>query len=363
VRQRIAFILALCASLAATRASADVIDDLRITQDDSGLSLDLATSDALSAPRVRTSAGMVRLWFSDVANDPRVERRGDGGSIRWARLWPGVGGSATLQIRLGDRRRLDASDVDVSRIPGGTRVHIAAVLLPPRRHASAPAATGASPEADDTPASEPSEVALAETSADSTREGSSAEPTPEASTPEPRAAGLGPQPATGGGGFAVMLLITVLLGSVFGVVKLVARRRSTRSQPEIDVVSSKRLGPRHQLVVVRALGEDHLLSINRGETERLASVPSPEQSAAELPAQAEAPADLLGRLREGLGLRIAEADSEPEAPAPKLSLDDGGRFGSQLMRAAAAARYGASASKPNSESVAGLMRLRERAGL
>lgn len=355
MKSLLTLLVALPLLLAATPAAAEVIDDLQITQDESGLNLDLATQDALAAPRVRTSAGMVRLWFPNVVNDPRLERRGDGGSIRWVKLWPGVGGSAALSIRLGDRRRLDPSDVDVSHTHEGVRVHIAAVLLPPRRQASAHTQT-ADPVDEDAPEQATPVVA---DSADTPPPEVEAAPAQPASTP--RAAGLGPQPSTGSGGFAVMLLITVLLGSVFGVVKLVARRRSTRSRPEIDVVSSKRLGPRHQLVVVRALGEDHLLSINRGETERLASVPSPEQNAVELPASDEAPADLLGRLREGLGLRIPEPTSEPEAPAPKLPLDDGGRFGSQLMRAAAAARYGASAAKPGSESVAGLVRLRERA--
>jgi len=367
----LASVLLFGSLLSATPVSADIIDDLRMTQDDTGVSLDLSTPDTLAPPRVRTSAGMVRVWFANVENDPRIERRGDGGSVRWAKLLPGVGGSATLQLRLGDRRRLDAADVDVSRVNGGTRVHIAGVLLPQRRPAIVePAAT---PEASDADSAEPTEAALAQ-AAPAAADVAEAEPASASSrgqadaphtAPAPRAAGLAPQPATGSSSFMVMLLITVLLGSVYGVVKLLARRRTTVTRPEIEVVSSKRLGPRHQLVVVRALGEDHLLSINRGETERLASMPTPDDEFAAAP-EPEDTSDLLGRLREGLGLRIAVPEEAAAPQAARLPLDDGGRFGSQLMRAAATARYGqtsarAGSAHAGSEAVAGLMRLRERA--
>ncbi|MGB0679824.1 MAG: hypothetical protein ACPGUV_09200, partial [Polyangiales bacterium] len=63
-------------------------------------------------------------------------------------------------------------------------------------------------------------------------------------------------------------------------------RRKTEEDP-IAVVAAKRLAPKHQLMVVRALGQEHLISVQGNQTLRLAS------TALEGTAQADAVDDAL----------------------------------------------------------------------
>ena len=67
-------------------ARAEVIQGASLLQDDSGATVELTTPDTLHRPRIRTSAGIIRLWFPNIENNLRVECVGDGGVICWMKI-------------------------------------------------------------------------------------------------------------------------------------------------------------------------------------------------------------------------------------------------------------------------------------
>jgi hypothetical protein len=53
---------------------------------------------------------------------------------------------------------------------------------------------------------------------------------------------------------------------------LMTKKKGTeKARAPIDIVAQKRIGPRHQLVIVRAFGREHLLSIQGGNTTLIAA--------------------------------------------------------------------------------------------
>ena len=145
---------------------------------------------------------------------------------------------------------------------------------------------------------------------------------------------------------------------------------------DIEIISTKRIGNKHQLLVVRALGEDHLLSINAGRTDRITSLPTPESIYAE-PAISDEPAEadtgkeasegLMSKIQQRLGM----ASQRPTKPAPQSSSLDEERvslsqaakmraFGKELRKAEGTAKGQSSPPTGTSDAVAGLIRLRER---
>ncbi|MEM1416769.1 MAG: flagellar biosynthetic protein FliO, partial [Myxococcota bacterium] len=212
--------------------------------------------------------------------------------------------------------------------------------------------------------------------------------------------------------YGLLLAITAILGGLHLLMKALAKRgRIPMPEASIDVVASKRLGTRHQLVVVRALGEEHLLSVNGGQLQHLStaatgaglsesladgsafqalnavaapaapsSVPPPPDANPEPPAFL---ANVAARLRQGAALAptgVLPRPQLPEAqsfavPQPRLGLENVGenvkedegadRFGAQLLRLAELrednAQLGLSEHRPPSAAVAGLLRLRAKA--
>jgi hypothetical protein len=124
--------------------------------------------------------------------------------------------------------------------------------------------------------------------------------------------------------------------------------------------------------VVRALGQDHLLAVQAGRTDLIASAPSPEDDEDE---GVRADKDLLPFLR--LGGRGGLPDDAGPLLQRKAETEERGaaeprpRFGAELMRmvgernaadeVSLSASSGGSATAP-SEAVAGLLRLREKLG-
>ena len=167
-----------------------------------------------------------------------------------------------------------------------------------------------------------------------------------------------------GSPLAPLVGATALLALVYGLVRVLsARKGRPLAHASIEVIGSRRLGTRHQLVLVRALGEDHLLSMNGERTERIASSPSPGSQASTLrllPPPQAAPRSLARALDE-------EPD-KPEAPAEDGERPREAPFGAELLsfmqrRANMSARPGSQAASEGGESpaVAGLVRLRRRA--
>jgi flagellar biogenesis protein FliO len=151
------------------------------------------------------------------------------------------------------------------------------------------------------------------------------------------------------------VLLTAILVLGYGVLRwILARRPIAKRTPPISVVATHRLSPRHQLLVVRALGEEHLLSVSGGTTQKIASLPiSKIGDDTTAPTKDEAPkplatvTSLLDRLR---------LPAKPEAPR----LPPEGPFGAHLLRVATAGTN-ASRRDARSEAVAGLLKLRAQA--
>ena len=155
-------------------------------------------------------------------------------------------------------------------------------------------------------------------------------------------------------------------------------KKTSKAGPvsDIEIISTKRIGNKHQLLVVRALGEDHLLSINAGRTDRITSLPIPESVYAE-PEGADEPALASGTEEASEGLmskiqqRLGMASQRPTKPAPPSSSIDEERvslsqaakmraFGKELRRAEGATKAQSTPPSGTSDAVAGLIRLRER---
>lgn len=373
----IAIAAVLAVTVSAATARADTVQDLRLELDEQDAVITVASDGVLGQPRVRTNPGLIRMWFPNVANRPRIERQGDGSVFRWLKARAGMNGSVLVQLRVGDNRRVAVRDIRLERGPAGVLIRIARDRLPtatsqpvlPAPADAAPSALAAAPPATAAPAAPPAAPLAAPAAPVAAADPASVERDGEAEVapapaPAPAAAGL-PAPSASGSSFGLMLLLTLILGLAYGAIRYVGRKRGPAIAPPIHVIASRRLGPRHQIVVVRALGEDHLLSINAGQTQRLASMPSPleAEAPAEGPDAGGTQGGLLGKLGRGFGLRVEE-DTRPHAmggpEAAASAIDDSSVFGAQLMRAAATT--GPSARR-QSEAVAGLIALRERLGL
>ena len=244
--------------------------------------IDLSAVRAAGATRVRTEPGFVRVWFDDMTGWTALDLEGDGGAIRFVRTRQGAADSNVVIVRVGDGRRVAESDVRVAQ--EGTRASILVALsaLPPARGLAAPAVATEAPAA---MAAEPDAAVVDEivepapaAEQVSTRDALRALALAHAESDEAPALSLddgshGPQ-------LGSLLAITVLLLLALGAVRLYQSRRASKGlEPSIRIIAATRLSPKQQLVVVRALGQDHLLAIEPGRTERLISIATPIESA------------------------------------------------------------------------------------
>lgn len=297
---------------------------------------------ALPAPRIRLDRGAIRAWFRGVDQE-RITERGDGLAIQNVRVRSGAADSALVRIQLGDRRRLSEEVVQLDAFEGGYAIRIARSALP-----LAPETVVVAPEPSEDEAVQTDDVADEAQEATATEERAAetdTEPaTEEAAAPrEPTAHPLALSSTTGPTEsslpYGLILLITVLLGALHLVMRFVAKKKNALPAPDISVVASKRVGPRHQLLVVRALGEEHLLSVNAGQTQIITSVTqstaismAATEPALSLPQPAptkDTPTDSLARK---LGLPASAI------PAAKAALSPDERFGARLLELAGARR-------------------------
>ncbi|MEM9188005.1 MAG: flagellar biosynthetic protein FliO [Myxococcota bacterium] len=354
-------LLAVVSGLVPAVASANAFVNARFEVEEDDILINLVAQEEIGQPRVRTDAGQVRVWFPGMADDVRLDPVADGGALRAVRVRPGVNGSSVVIIRLGDGRTLSAAVVRVERNANHATIRIARSALPPVEELEGDAEL-AELTADDVteeveaPASEPEE--------------SAAPPALNASRP----AAAGPLGAGSGSNLGVMALITILLALGYLAIRFFRSKGKVKSPlDEIEIVASRRLGTKHQIVLVRALGEDHLLSVNGNQTQRIASTPtavSSEPSAAErrrnLADEAIKPG-VLSRLQAHLRKSDADDEDAESEPTPKKNGEE--RFGSELLR------YAIDSERPRrgrrrpravlrpqetSESVQGLVALRER---
>ncbi|MBI5161578.1 MAG: flagellar biosynthetic protein FliO [Micrococcales bacterium] len=180
---------------------------------------------------------------------------------------------------------------------------------------------------------------------------------------------MAPLPAPRGPGVAVYALLTLGLAGAYLVLRLLRRGGGAgKGRPQIEVVAAKRLGPRHQLLVVRAFGRDHLLSVNGGTTQRIASVRSGEPNEGAAAPASKTMGGLFSKpwIDRSLGSEADADEGTPEpAPLPRPRRarpeENDPAFGAELLQLTSATRARTSA-PVRSDSVSGLLRLRQQAG-
>jgi flagellar biogenesis protein FliO len=364
--------LAFAALAPSTPARADnLITDGAASLGDEAFEVRLEAREAFGTPRVRTSPGFVRVWFP--AMTPlSLDLGGGGEAVRFVRVRPGYDDTEVVIIRLAGMRHLPESAIDVTRDGGVARIRIARGALglappgPPEPAAAEAPAAAAEPEVADADADAADADAAAAAEGAEGATGEAAAASGPALALAQRRGDAAPLPADGGPSTTIVLvLVTVLLGGAYLAVRMLRQRGKLGApRPDIDVVTRRRLGTRHQLVVIRALGQDHLLAVQAGRTDLIASAPAPEgaDDGASSDETDPLPFLRLGGPGGGEGPRVLQRDRRP----PARGAESRPRFGAELMRLvgerAAADEVSLSSKAAPSEAVAGLLRLREKLG-
>ncbi|MDB4977370.1 MAG: hypothetical protein JWN48_5711, partial [Myxococcaceae bacterium] len=124
----------------------------------------------------------------------------------------------------------------------------------------------------------------------------------------------------------VLLAVSALLALAYGALRLMMRKNAAVEIPVIDIVAQKRLGPRHQLVIVRAFDRDYLLSIQGGQTTVVARSSRKK---------VETPDDMLPAMSSrAASVAAAAASRRPTAPLGRDFEDDEVTFGGELFKTA-----------------------------
>lgn len=349
-------------------------------------------SDApIGEPWMRTDARAVRIWFPDVKYVARFEHARDAQEpIRALQLRPGADDSAVLRIEFGPGQKFDRDNIEITRDGQSARVRVHLPVEAPPVQATpvvaAPQPTVAPskplyPQQEQQPVAQPAAApapAPAPTAISNIRAAAAASDQ------------QGIQFSSGSrGGLTGLAIISGLLLAAYAGIRSLSKKRPQRPA-DIQVVSTRRLGHRSELLVVRALGADHLLVTSAGRVERVASVPSPVEPSVSLapaslpsspslsippaPADADSQAEGLGIIsklssRSRLRKLLDAVEQEPAEPEPAPARDSRRpAFGPELLSAIHHHKLGAVASLPpltaasasakQSEAVAGIARLR-----
>lgn len=356
-------ILALPAS-----AKADQLTSLDYDLSTEHATIRLGSPEGLGPARIRTSRGRVRIWFPNIVNHPRLDASGDGHAVSELRVREGMDDTGLLYIDLGDRRRLNPEHIEINRGEGVVTIRIPRgdlAATPPPRRRRAPAAD---PQTQRSPA--PAATPEVEDDADLDDDDylEVQEAAPEATTDEGEegtALALATLDEDGPGAmpYGLLLMVTLLLGGLYGVIRWLGSRAPKAPLPQLDIVASKRIGPRQQLIVIRALGEDHLLLMHGKQSQHIASVPvsdTPEAALEQMP-------KLASGMRIGGARALFEEDSGVQSLVPARTAvsakEDEERFGARLLKLTGKRRDQASTgAQLPSDAVAGLMRLRRASG-
>jgi flagellar biogenesis protein FliO len=372
-------IFAGCFLLATSVASAQSIEGVTMTSDPNDVVFTLRADKALSAPSVKTYEGSIRVRFPDSSAPTSITNPGDGAAIKLIDLRSGSHSSSVMRLEFGDNSKLREDDVRIENRKTSVVVRIARDLLPPLREprsalasaepakkAEAPlaqlpasAAAPAAAVSSDKPAAKPSAAPLALAQ--------KAAATPAKKKGEPLASSM----ANTNSPMPMLLAVSAILALAYGAMRLLMKKQSQapRSAAPIDIVAQKRIGPRHQLVIVRAFGREHLLSIQGGTTTPIATSDEIDDSFGDkLAARMEPDAELVK------DVAISQRATEPESKSES-------NLGGAMIRAALAQRLSATSKRvkaadaegdlaPNgkhkedkalSQAVAGLVRLRREA--
>jgi flagellar biogenesis protein FliO len=393
--------LVLAVALCASTAQADSITRFTVELEEADAVVRLDSDVTLGGPRMHLDAGSVRLWFTGVRQGAFLERRGDGRAVRRVSVRPGSGDTALVTLELGDARRLVPEDVRVAFDGTQAVVRIARSVLSPAmapevttaplpavvpapteaplpavapRVLAAPAQAAAPvPAAPPTPAATPAArseagpLAAPAATQPSRRPAVSARPEPPR-PPESLGGFGGAMPEGKSSGLrTVGMVVALLLGlALFG--RWLQQKRAKRPAAAIHVVASHRLGTKHQLVVVRAFDQEILLSVNAGETRRIASRRvGGEPESAPMTGHVDAPdgpAAAAGRLLALVPKAMPAVDRGVARETPRSAPSEpSSPFGAELARLVRGIAPPAPSTRPLvSDSVSGLVRLREAKG-
>jgi hypothetical protein len=360
-------------------------------------------SDApIGEPWLRVEQKFVRVWFPDLADVARFDHQRDASEpIRSLILRPGAQNSAVVRIEVGANRTLSRDNIQIVRDGQTARIRVsfpasgrsaasharAAAPAPAPKPATATAATVAAVAAPPVPPPSAAKPLFAVTAPLAVKSGSAVGAVAKPANTKPTTLGL-----AGGSNqnIGLLLMISAILLAVYACIKRFTKPRTIRTQ-DIEVLSARRLGKGSELLLVRALGSDHLLVTSAGRTERVASVPTPVEppllapsltspptaAPATAPAPEESQAEGLGviaklssrsrlrKLLDAVDKETSESGPAP-APAPMLPAPQSRRpnaFGPELLSAINQHKLTGLSSLPSiaskqSDAVAGIARLR-----
>jgi hypothetical protein len=358
----------------------------------------LLESDApIGEPWLRVESKSVKVWFPNVADVARFDHmRETSDPIRALVLRPGASDSAVIRIDVGTGRKLTRDNIEITRNGQTARIRVS-FPVPERTPVATPApAAKLTPVANAVarPVPQPSAAKPLVLNGQAAPTPAAAAASPAAPAAKPSAIGAFARKSTnmsfaGGTGqnLGLLMMISAVLLGIYACLKKFGKPRTIRAQ-DIEVLSARRLGNRSELLLVRALGSDHLLVTSHGRIERVASAPSPVEPPLLLPslppaapasaaAEVDSQATGLGiitkfssrsRLRKLLDAVDKEStanESEPPPLAPAAPRDSRRphAFGPELLSALNHHKLTGLSSLPSvankqSEAVAGIARLR-----
>jgi hypothetical protein len=351
-------------------------DQMRVTSydiDDAGGTIMLASDQPIGEPWLRIEKGVVRVWFPRVTDIARFEHEREGDdAIRALVLRSGASETAVLRIELAHNRTLSADDIQIVRQGQQASVR---VRVPNPKRASQPSAAAAPAAATSRSAAAPQPAAAGPVAAPAPVAVAAAAAAPAAGAPltskrEPAFSDTH-EAQRAGAPWLALGLATLLLGGVLTALQYFNRRR-TPGRPMIEVIGARRIGHRQELVIVRALGSDHLLLCAGGRAERVASTPTPLALPEEellLPPPPPSTDDsqaggIISRLSSQHRLRklLENVDLEREESRPAAAVGFGAALYSASRREARPSTVTTLPARRPSEAVAGINRLRNRAG-
>lgn len=272
--------IALLLGASTARAQAHTVDRVDVETTPEAVAVSIH-GRGLRAPRVDLAEREIKLFLERTALPRWLDTTGDGRVLVGVRARPGQQGAAVLSLRLHPGSEpIDATLIQVESTPERIQVLLDPRLVP----APAPAPAGAATSAPSVAAPTPSPAPSASSAREAPRTSSPPSPSPSPAAPrDPRAArppsSLGQPSAPPTMGIVaegpptqlIGLLLAVAAGA-FAVVWWMRKRGGPRAKASIEILASERLGPKHQLVVVRALGREHLLAMGPEGAKRIASV-------------------------------------------------------------------------------------------
>jgi flagellar biogenesis protein FliO len=258
----------------ATGAQAQAIESVTMTSDPSDVVFTVRADKALNTPSVRTYEGQVRVRFPDTSAPQAIQVKGDGAAIKLVDVRGGSHDSAMMRLDLGEASKLSAEDVRIENRKHIMVVRIARDVLPPlREYVEEPAkkALPAPAEAPKALPSAPLALPAPKSVAGTALALTNKKVAPAAASKKPLngmmvgASASSPMP--------MLIGISAILALAYAALRLLMHKRkgAEKMRAPIDIVAQKRIGARHQLVIVRAFGREHLLSIQGSNTTLIAA--------------------------------------------------------------------------------------------